>query len=450
MLELQALALREPRFDSAATAVLAALALRLGCVRVSLAVRRGARSSARILATSDGIDSDSRLEAMRTLADAADEAMDRSDLCEAPPPPQGAAIAAVAHAALLQVDGVAGVLGMAFDAEPGLRAALILELRRPPGEAARGLARDAALFVGPILLMKAQLDAPLWERVDHWMRPHDRKTGRRALAPLTVLGLAAVIGLASAGLWPSTHHVVAQARIEGLGQRIIPAPMDGFLQSVAVRPGAPVKAGQVLAQLDDRETALQSERTAAERQQTERQYLDALTREDAAATEIARARFEQAKAADELSQARQARSRLVAPFDGVLISGDLASQLGSPVKRGQELMVVAPSQAWRVVAEVDEHDVTLVAPGQSARLLLAALAEPTAAFTISRISPVAQPVDGRNVFEAEGRIEAVDGAQLRPGLQGIVRIEAGERAPLAVWWQRAVLQLRRLAWTFMA
>ncbi len=456
LLELQAVALREPRFDTAATAVMLDLAQRLGASRVSLAVQRRQNQPARLLATSDGIDSDGRLQAMRALSDAADEAIERDGLVESPTPPgalgdpQAPAVPAVAHAALLRADEVRAVLGVAFDLDDGQRAAFLYELRSAPSEPVRAFARDAAMFVGPILMLKAQLDAPLRQRLSHWLRPINARTRQRMLPTPLLVGSLIAVGMFCAALWPSTHHVVAQARIEGHGQRVIPAPLDGFLQSVSVRPGETVKAGQVLATLDDREASLNAERTTAERAQHERQYLDALTREDAAATEIARAKYEQAKAQDELAQARLARSRLLAPFDGVLISGDLASAVGSPVKRGQELMVIAPSQAWRVIAEVDEHDVMLVEPGHKAWLLLAATASGSAAeFTIQRVSPVAQPMDGRNVFEAEGRLEA-NATGLRPGLRGIARIEAGERAPLAVWWERARNSLRRLMWNVMA
>ncbi len=452
LLELQGVALREARFDAAATAVLAALARRLGCARVSLASRPTPLSPARLLATSEGVDHDGRLQAMRALCDAADEALEREAPVESPPRADagddaGAGPPAVALSALLRADEVRAALAVAFETAGASRAAVLYEMRLPPDAAARQLATDAALFVGPVLMLKARLDAPLAERVREGLRRRldsDRRLPTPWLVGL-VLGVALLAGL----LWPSTHHVVAQARIEGHGQRVVPAPMDGFLQTVAVRPGEAVKAGQVLATLDDREAATAADKTTAERVQYERQYRDALTREDAAATEIARARFEQAKAQDDLAQSRVVRSRLVAPFDGVLISGDLASSIGSPVKRGQELMVVAPSHAWRVVAEVDEADVTAVVPGQKARVLLAALSGASTDFVVDRVSPVAQVVEGRNVFEAEGRIEA-DLAGLRPGLRGVVRIEAGERAPVAVWFERASTALRRLAWTLMA
>ncbi len=448
LLELQGLALREARFDAAATAVLADLARRLGCSRISLAARATPMDSARLLATSDGIDNDGRLLAMRALCDAADEALERDEPVESPAAEDGVGNPrAVALGALLRADEVRAVMGVAFETEGAQRAVFLYEMRNGLGAPARSLARDAALFVGPILMLKSRLDAPLTERARDFIA--QRTAGERRLPTswlmATVIGVTVLFGV----LWPSTHHVVAQARVEGHGQRIVPAPMDGFLQSVAVRPGESVKAGQVLATLDDREAATTAEKTTAERVQFERQYRDALTREDAAATEIARAKYEQAKAQDDLAQSRMARSRLLAPFDGVLISGDLASAIGSPVKRGQELMVVAQSHAWRVVAEVDEADVTSLVPGQKARLLLAALSGATAEFVVDRVSPVAQAADGRNIFEAEGRLSD-DLSGLRPGLRGIARIEAGDRAPLAVWFERASTALRRLMWTLMA
>jgi multidrug resistance efflux pump len=453
LFEWQALALREADFDTAATTVLAAMAARLGAVRVSLLARRSAREPARWLACSDGIDQDARVRTQRDLLNAADEVLDRDGLIECPWPPGVQAAPAVALSALLRAGEVPAAVGMPFEMPDGARAAMVFELRQTPGIAERQLARDAALFVGPVLMLKAQADAGWLDRARQVLRPYDSRRRARRTSVAWAAGGVVVAAALVAACWPSTHHVVAPARLDGHGQRVVPAPMDGFLQSVRVRPGERVKAGQVLALLDDKDAQLQAERTLSERRQTERQYLDALTREDAAATEIARARLEQARAADDLAQSRLSLSRLVAPFDGVVISGDLVAMVGSPVRRGQELMVVAPSQTWRIVAEVDEGDIGHVQPGQNARMLLAGAEGATASFAVTRISPVAQPAEGRNVFEVEGLVAATPGSGLdglRPGQRGIVRIEAGERPPIAVWWERASQALRRLLWTLMA
>jgi hypothetical protein len=56
------------------------------------------------------------------------------------------------------------------------------------------------------------------------------------------------------------------------------------------------------------------------------------------------------------------------------------------------------------------------------------------------------PLDGRNVFEVEGQLDAGSAASLRPGLRGVARIDVDERSLLAVWWWRAGNWLRRTAW----
>jgi hypothetical protein len=58
---------------------------------------------------------------------------------------------------------------------------------------------------------------------------------------------------------------------------------------------------------------------------------------------------------------------------------------------------------------------------------------------------VATQADGRNVFEAEGAPASPPQA-LRPGMRGIARIEVGERALGAIWWERAQHAWRRLVW----
>lgn len=451
LLALQALALRHARAETASTAVASELAVRLGSSRVSLVWRDAARPGrpARIAAISHGADPDLRREAVRQILKAADEALDIGRPVQWPPPDATAAPAALAHADLLKVCGSACVLSVPFDGESDLPAVFVFELSQAPDERSRTLAQDAALFIGPVLMLKWRLAAPWrirWRSLfagEPGLRPANR------LSPARMAMLAAAVGVVAAALWPTTHHIVAQTRVEGLGQRSITAPVDGFLLTAAVRPGENVKAGQVLATMDDREPQLEVERSGAERAQVERQYRDALARDDAGQIIASRARLEQLQAQHELALRRLERLRLVAPFDGVLIGGDLASAIGAPVQRGQELMVVAPTTGWRVVAEVDEQDILRVQPGQKAQILFAALAGRTAEITVTRIAPVAVQAEGRNVFETEGRVvQPVDG--LRPGLRGVARIEAGQRAPAAVWWERGSNWLRRMWWTFIS
>ena len=65
------------------------------------------------------------------------------------------------------------------------------------------------------------------------------------------------------------------------------------------------------------------------------------------------AQIEQAEAQLALVEEQLSRARLVAPFDGFIVVGDLSQSLGSPVERGDVLFEVAPLDGFRVVLEVD-------------------------------------------------------------------------------------------------
>ena len=67
------------------------------------------------------------------------------------------------------------------------------------------------------------------------------------------------------------------------------------------------------------------------------------------------AQISQTEAQLALVEDRLARATLVAPFDGVVVSGDLSQRLGSPVQLGDALFEVAPLDAYRVVLQVDER-----------------------------------------------------------------------------------------------
>jgi hypothetical protein len=57
--------------------------------------------------------------------------------------------------------------------------------------------------------------------------------------------------------------------------------------------------------------------------------------------------------------------------------------------------------------------------------------------------------DGRNFFEVEGRFDGGP-ADLRPGLQGVAKIEAGNRTPAWIWTHRFFDWLRLALWSWGA
>jgi multidrug efflux pump subunit AcrA (membrane-fusion protein) len=138
------------------------------------------------------------------------------------------------------------------------------------------------------------------------------------------------------------------------------------------------------------------------------------------------------------------RARIEAPFDGIVIKGDLSQNLGAPVQRGEVLMLLAPNDSFRLILEVDEADVAAIRPGQRGALALAAQPDHTLSFVTRRIVPVASTAEGRNYFEVEAALEQ-NLPQLRPGLSGVAKVDAGWRPIGWLFGHRAVDWLR-LAW----
>jgi multidrug efflux pump subunit AcrA (membrane-fusion protein) len=147
---------------------------------------------------------------------------------------------------------------------------------------------------------------------------------------------------------------------------------------------------------------------------------------------IATARIAESQAQLDLVEQQLVRTQLKAPFDAQIIQGDLNERLGAPVKRGDLLLTLTPSRELRVMLEIDERDVSQLKAGTQGTLKLSALPDQNFELLVERVMPVAKPEVGRNSFLAEARITTSSGAtvgmaSLRPGLQGLARLDAGQR-----------------------
>jgi hypothetical protein len=115
------------------------------------------------------------------------------------------------------------------------------------------------------------------------------------------------------------------------------------------------------------------------------------------------------------------------------------------VQAGAELLTLVPQGRFRVMLRVDEADMPLVAVGQTGQLAVSALPWDPLAVRVVRVTPMAQPKAGSNVFDVEA--ELLDPPRdLRPGLSGHVRLDVGERPWGLGLLNRGLQQLRLLWW----
>jgi multidrug efflux pump subunit AcrA (membrane-fusion protein) len=249
---------------------------------------------------------------------------------------------------------------------------------------------------------------------------------------LTAKAVAVLLLLAAAvlALVPVQYRVSARTVVEGQVRRIVAAPFEGFVDRGYVRAGDTVRAGQLLATLDDHALRIEEARWASERDQGIDKLREAMAKHDLAAVQVADAQKRQAAAQLSLAEDKIAHARLLAPFDGLVVSGDLSQKAGAPVEAGKELFAIAPLAHYRVILQVDERDIRHVRVGQHGELAITGIAGRLLPFSVAKVTPVATAKDGANFFRVEAAL-AEGVPDLRPGMEGIGKIETDRHS---LWW----------------
>ena len=441
LLGLQATLLSHARLEDAATAFAIELAESLGCERVAIGMADG--GTTRLLATSQAHTIDPRSTAAAMLEAAMNEAFDQGATLIHPPPPAALPLITLAHQRLVTAGGAACSIPLVCAGR--IAGAITLERAATPFAVREiALCEDAASFAGPLLLLKRDAVRPWWRRLGRALQTRAALLREPGHAGARLAAAAVVAALVAATLLPLDYRVSAPARLEGSVQRVIAAPADGFLQRANVRAGDSVRAGQVLAELAGEDLQLEQRRRASELRQHENAYKGAMARADRGQMVIHQARAGEAQAMLELIEGQLLRAQIVAPFDGVVIKGDLTQNLGAPVTRGEVLLTLSPADSFRLIVEVDEADIGPIRPGQSGRLVLAASPDQSLELKVLRVIPMAASAAARNYFEVEAALDT-RGQALRPGLRGVAKIDAGTHSMLWMLTHRALNWLR-LAW----
>jgi multidrug resistance efflux pump len=245
-----------------------------------------------------------------------------------------------------------------------------------------------------------------------------------------------------------TYRVAAKTVIEGAVQRIAAAPFDGYIAQSFVRAGDTVHAGQVLCKLDDRELKLEQTRLSSEREQLDRKYRQALAAQERATMTILQAQIEQVDAMLSLVTDKLARATLLAPFDGIVVAGDLHQLLGTPVELGKMLFTVAPLDSYRVILQVEERDISYVKLGQQGELTLSGIPHRRMEFSVEQMTPVSTAQEGRNYFRVEARLQNAS-ERVRPGMEGVGKVDVGEHKLIWIWTHNFVDWVRLSIWKWL-
>ena len=446
-LECLAAGLEEERFESACRAVATELSLRMECDRASLGFVRKDGCTVRTISNSARFAK--RMNLVRMLGAAMDEALDQHAAIVHPAGGQALHVTR-AHQELARAHGCEAILTVPIIAYDRFVGAVCLERKQGPAfgpEEMESVASIAAV-VGPMLEEK--------RRNDRWVATKVVEAGvnqmRRLLGPgyFKRKLVACLVMVAGSFFYfaQGQYQISADAEVRGRIQRAVVAALDGFVMEAYVRAGDVVAHGDPIAVLDDSDLVLERFKWVTERQRSTYEFERALGEGRRVESQIAQSRIAQAQSSIELIDQQIARIRMTAPFDGIVVSGDLSQSVGAAVGRGEVLFEVAPLDAYRVTLEVDESQIRDVAPGLRGQLRLAALPEERFPIVVEQITPVAVVREGRTFFRVEAGIEGEVG-RLRPRMFGIARIEVDRRRLLWIWTRSFMDWLSIVAWRWI-
>lgn len=427
--------------DSAERDLVSRLALETGCQRVSLVGFEGDKPVLR--AVSGAAEVNRRLSVAQGLCAVAAEAADQKAILRLPAaegdPPW-------VTLALADFAGSAPVAALPFFVEGRPVMALILEAEGS-GDLAQAVATCHGIgsLLAPALHARRRAEAPLLVVLARRsLAGLGWGLGPRRIKTKLVLVLCA-LALLAASLIEGAHEVVAEAKLEGAEIRWLVAPFDGFLLTAPLRPGDEVARGDLLAGLDTRDLVLERATRQSEYHQHQVAADVATAKGERSQVNELRALMESDVARLDLLESNIARAELRAPFDGLVVSGDLSDRLGGPVAKGDRLLSLTPRNALRVSLMVEDADVDGISVGQSGHLRLTALPGRSLVLTVKSLTPVTEVSNGSNAFRVEALLDAPP-QDLRPGMKGIARLGVDHQPLIVIWLTPVLDRLRLVLW----
>lgn len=425
-----------------AFALASSLRNKYGCDQVAIGFAPSAK--AKVIAVSGLDEVSERAEAVRLVADAMGETLDRGEatVCQ-----RGGSMGYRVHKRWH--DQAGGVPVATVPLEAGAGSTLLVALRRagemPFRQDELEQIEATVAPYAPAFEMLERANRSVASHARHAMRSQaadlvkPRKWGKKA-AVLASLASGAWIVFGSLEYRVSTSAVVTPAE-----RRQLAAPFAGQLAAVLVAPGDEVVEGQLLAELDRSALDVERDQLVAEieiaRLNEDRAIAEGM------AADAALARAERARATARLNEVerRIALSEVRAPFDGRVVNGDLRGRVGETLPLGEPLFEVAMAGEWLLEIDVPQRVASDVHPGLSGEFATNAKPETPASFSLERLSAMPEIRNGASVYVAKGTVVDPE-LWYKPGMEGVARVGMGERP---VWWiasHRVVDYLRMNFW----
>ena len=444
-IELAINCLEQANFSAAVIHLVNMLAFHLQCDRISIGMRNGQHIE--LSALSNNASFDSKTNLLRNMAAAMDESVDERSTIVHPPMDDAEPIVSTAHEQFAKYQGGRTVCTIPLRHRDKYIGAICLERSEKQGFDLSVVrhAEKIAELIGPLLHILYQEQRSIIKRLKDSLTDSKINIFGHEKSAASFIGGLSVLILVFFSFYPGSYRVTADVIMEGSIQRFIAAPVGGYIATAEKRAGDIVKAGDLIATLDDKDLKLEAIKLTGQRQELQREYRSSLATHDRSKVSILNARIKQADARLELVSEQISRLSLKAPIDGVIIEGDLTQSIGSPVSHGDVLYKISPLNDYRVILNVDESEISQIEHGQTGQLALSALPDKKLDITVSKITPISSSSNGHTFFRVEAKLNG-DYKQLQPGMEGIGKIYVGDRNLAWIITHKVMDRIRLSLW----
>jgi len=248
--------------------------------------------------------------------------------------------------------------------------------------------------------------------------------------------------------------VAAAAQTAAEKESRLLAQVEGRITRVLVAENAPVRAGQLLIEIDTTEYALAVARAAAQVARADATYRettlfddqieDPAIREERSRVARAKSGLEDAELALREAQLRLARTHVTAPFAGRAASVRVVE--GQNARVGDELVTVVDLDPIRVEVQVLESEVGLLSERNRATATFAAFPGEAFVGSIATINPVVE----RDTRTAKVTVNVANpGGRILPGMYARVSLEARKFPDRVMVPRAAILERDRRTMLFV-